>query len=163
VVAGACEVEEAAVGVERVGTEERRRFNDDRRRQFERGARPIAFVCECGDPDCHTSVPLRPDEYDRKRPGAIVDPAHALPAAAAAATLLPLRAAVSASLSPEVRALQTMEKVLAGLRHDCEGDEALARLAAAIERDRAELLAAVIGSQTVSRLPQRVRNPVLDG
>jgi hypothetical protein len=55
-----------------------------------------------------------------------------------------------------------MEKILAVLRNDCEGDEPVARLAAAIERDRAELLAAVIGSQTVSRLPQRVRNPVPD-
>jgi 3-methyladenine DNA glycosylase/8-oxoguanine DNA glycosylase len=72
------------------------------------------------------------------------------------------RAAPSASLSPEVRALQTMEKILAVLRHDFDGDESLARLAAAIERDRAELLAAVIGSQTVSRLPPRVRNPVRD-
>ena len=75
---------------------------------------------------------------------------------------LTARAALSASLSPEVRALQTMEKILAVLRNDCEGDEPVARLAAAIERDRAELLAAVIGSQTVSRLPQRVRNPVPD-
>jgi hypothetical protein len=89
------------------------------------------------------------------------DERHALHGAASE-KVVALRAGLSAPLSPEVRALQTMEKVLAGLRHDSEGDEALARLAAAIESDRAELLAAVIGSQTVSRLPQRVRNPVLD-
>jgi hypothetical protein len=66
------------------------------------------------------------------------------------------------TISPEARALETMEKVLAALRPSQETDEALKRLAAAIERDRAELLAAVIGSHTVHRLPQRVRSPVRD-
>jgi hypothetical protein len=57
---------------------ERRRFNDDRRRQFSTSGRPIAFVCECADGGCRTTVPLTPEEYDVRRPGPIVDASHAV-------------------------------------------------------------------------------------
>lgn len=40
-------------------------------------ARPIAFVCECGDPTCCRTVVLTLDEYDRRRPGLLIHDDHA--------------------------------------------------------------------------------------
>ena len=46
--------------------EARRKLNDDRRRLFV--ASPlIAFICECGDPGCFTTVSLSGDEFDLLR------------------------------------------------------------------------------------------------
>jgi hypothetical protein len=50
-----------------------------------------------------------------------------------------------------------MESVLARLGSAEERDEVITRLIAAIEQDRAELLAAVIGAQATGRAPRRVR------
>jgi hypothetical protein len=50
-----------------------------------------------------------------------------------------------------------MESVLARLESAEERDEVITRLIAAIEQDRAELLAAVIGAQATGRAPRRVR------
>jgi len=46
-------------------------FGDDR-------ARPIAFVCECGDPACSRTVILSVDEYHRRRPGLLVHDEHGI-------------------------------------------------------------------------------------
>jgi hypothetical protein len=62
------------------------------------------------------------------------------------------------SLSRELRALETTEKVLAALTLSPERDDAIRRLMAAIDQDRAELLAAILGSG--GRKPKRVRNPI---
>jgi len=44
-------------------------FGDD-------AARLIAFICECGRPSCHRTVPLTLDEYEQRRPELIVHPDH---------------------------------------------------------------------------------------
>jgi hypothetical protein len=62
------------------------------------------------------------------------------------------------SLSRELRALETTEKVLAALTLSPERDDAIRRLMAAIDQDRAELLAAILGSG--GRKPKHVRNPI---
>jgi hypothetical protein len=36
----------------------------------------IAFVCECGDPDCRRSVLLTPEQYEERRGGPIVHAEH---------------------------------------------------------------------------------------
>ncbi len=59
--------------------------------------------------------------------------------------------------SSALAALGTMESVLARLESAEERDEVIARLIAAIEQDRAELLAAVIGAQATGRAPRRIR------
>lgn len=41
-------------------------------------SRPIAFVCECGDPACSRTVILTVDEYHRRRPGLLVHDEHAI-------------------------------------------------------------------------------------
>lgn len=41
----------------------RRALNDDRRRVFGE-SRAIAFLCECGDPECRAAVVLTPRQYD---------------------------------------------------------------------------------------------------
>lgn len=51
-------------------------MNDDRRRKFDEEGRAIAFVCECADGDCRTTVPLTAAEFDVRRPGPIVDASH---------------------------------------------------------------------------------------
>jgi hypothetical protein len=56
----------------------RKAFNDDRRRVFSASARPIAFVCECADPECRSSVVLTRAEYDEAREGPIVASGHEL-------------------------------------------------------------------------------------
>jgi predicted secreted protein len=63
---------------------------------------------------------------------------------------------VSATAS-ELQALGTMESVIAQLQSATERDDVITRLVAAIEQDRAELLAAVIGAQGTGRVPRRVR------
>lgn len=40
-----------------------KRVNDDRLRIFPDPERPIAFVCECDDPECLRTVILTPQEY----------------------------------------------------------------------------------------------------
>ncbi|HSL64209.1 MAG TPA: hypothetical protein VK874_06070 [Gaiellaceae bacterium] len=55
---------------------DRRTINDDRRRQFGTPGRPIAFVCECGDPDCREGVILTGAEYDALKPRPIVRRGH---------------------------------------------------------------------------------------
>lgn len=57
-------------------SELRRQLNDDRRRQFASTGRPLALVCECGDPDCARTVVLSVTEYERRRPGPILHDAH---------------------------------------------------------------------------------------
>jgi hypothetical protein len=59
------------------GAGARRNLNESRRRLF--GAdreRMIAFVCECGDPDCRRSVLLTPEQYEERRGGPIVHAEH---------------------------------------------------------------------------------------
>jgi hypothetical protein len=60
--------------------------------------------------------------------------------------------------SSALDALGTMESVVARLGSTDERDEVITRLIAAIEQDRAELLAAVIGAQATGRAPRRVRS-----
>jgi hypothetical protein len=64
------------------------------------------------------------------------------------------------SLRREIKALETTEHVIARLTVDPDRGEAISRLIAAIEQDRAELLAAIVGGHARKREPQRVRNPV---
>ena len=42
------------------------------------GAPTIAFLCECGDPDCHQTVPLAPSAYHdlRIKDEPLVHPGH---------------------------------------------------------------------------------------
>lgn len=54
----------------------RRRINDDRRRAFGSSGRRLALRCECFDPDCLRTVVLTVQEYDARRPGAIVHDEH---------------------------------------------------------------------------------------
>jgi hypothetical protein len=61
------------------GTEQRRRLNDDRRRNFGGAGRPLALLCECGDDACFQTVLLSVADYDATRPGPIVHPAHGDP------------------------------------------------------------------------------------
>jgi hypothetical protein len=61
-----------------VTIEHRRQINDDRRRQFDDRAL-IAFVCECADDACTTTVPLSAVDYDARRaasPGLILGAGH---------------------------------------------------------------------------------------
>ena len=51
-------------------------MNENRRELFEAGARPIAFVCECGDAACAQTVVLTAAEYDLRRADAGVLLAH---------------------------------------------------------------------------------------
>jgi hypothetical protein len=60
--------------------------------------------------------------------------------------------------SSALDALGTMESVVARLGSSDERDEVITRLIAAIEQDRAELLAAVIAAQGTGRAPRRVRS-----
>jgi hypothetical protein len=55
------------VKIEAIEQARRREMNDGRRRIFEVAGRPIAFVCECGDPGCARSVVLTDTEYDERR------------------------------------------------------------------------------------------------
>jgi hypothetical protein len=64
------------------------------------------------------------------------------------------------SLRREIQALETTEHVIARLLVDRDRDEVISRLIAAIEQDRAELLAAMVGGHAVRREPRRIRNPV---
>jgi hypothetical protein len=64
------------------------------------------------------------------------------------------------SLRREIRALETTEHVIARLTVDPDHEETISRLIAAIEQDRAELLAAIVGGHATHREPQRIRNPV---
>ena len=52
------------------------RLNDDRRRRFGMSGRPLALICECGDPDCLRTVLLSPADYDALRPAAVLHPEH---------------------------------------------------------------------------------------
>ena len=56
-----------------------------------------------------------------------------------------------------IEALETTEKVIAALALSPERDAVIDRLIAAIEQDRAELLAAMIGGHAVHREPRHVR------
>jgi hypothetical protein len=64
------------------------------------------------------------------------------------------------SLRREMLALATTEHVMASLLTDLDCNEATAHLIAAIEQDRAELLAAIVGTHATHREPLRIRNPV---
>lgn len=55
---------------------DRHTINDDRRAQFGTPGRLIAFVCECGDPECHEAVILTAGEYDARQPRPILRPGH---------------------------------------------------------------------------------------
>jgi hypothetical protein len=59
--------------------------------------------------------------------------------------------------SSALAALGTMESLVARLGSTDERDEVIAKLIAAIEQDRAELLAAVISAQAIGRAPRRLR------
>ena len=60
--------------VNRAKSDERRKINDSRQQLFGRrdSGRLIAFVCECGDPECHRTVPLSGSDYAAHRPGLIL-------------------------------------------------------------------------------------------
>ena len=64
-----------------VRTNHRRQINDDRGRVFgeNEASRLIAFVCECGESDCHRTVLLRHEEYLARRSGVIVRASHEPP------------------------------------------------------------------------------------
>ena len=64
---------------------------------------------------------------------------------------------MGSSLTKEIEALETTEKVIAMLVLSPERDAVIDRLIAAIEQDRAELLAAMIGDQAIHREPGSVR------
>jgi hypothetical protein len=64
------------------------------------------------------------------------------------------------SLRKEIQALETTEKVIAVLSLSPERDEVITRLIAAIEDDRAALLATMIGVMPVDREPKRLRREV---
>jgi hypothetical protein len=68
----------AARPVAVVESEARRALNDDRRRAFGGSSRAIAFICECGDADCRTSVVLTHEQFDEARPGPIFARGHGL-------------------------------------------------------------------------------------
>lgn len=61
-----------------MGIPDRQRLNADRRRRFGTDGRTLALLCECGDPDCGRAVLLTAEEYDRRRPGPILHPEHAV-------------------------------------------------------------------------------------
>jgi hypothetical protein len=57
----------------------RRMLNDDRWRLFERLDSPIAFICECIDPDCFATVILSGEEFGAARatpPYLLLKPGH---------------------------------------------------------------------------------------
>ncbi len=56
-----------------------REINDHRRRVFgaRDASRVIAFVCECGEPDCGRSVLLTAAEYGARVDGVILHADHA--------------------------------------------------------------------------------------
>ncbi len=64
------------------------------------------------------------------------------------------------SLRREIEALETTEKVIARLTLDPDCNETIGRLIEAIEQDRAELLAAIVGGHATQREPRRIRNPI---
>lgn len=56
----------------------RRQLNDNRRSLFAASSL-IAFVCECGELDCYTTVALDAGEFDQiraARPGVLLAPGH---------------------------------------------------------------------------------------
>jgi hypothetical protein len=66
------------------------------------------------------------------------------------------------SPAKEIKALETTKRVIATLALSSERDELIDRLIAAIEQDRAELLASMIGGHALHREPPRVRKRVAD-
>jgi hypothetical protein len=66
------------------------------------------------------------------------------------------------SLTKEIEALETTEKVIASLALSSERDALIDRLIAAIEQDRAELLASMIGGHALHREPPRLRKRFAD-
>jgi hypothetical protein len=64
---------------------------------------------------------------------------------------------MGSSLAKEIEALETTEQVIAALVLSPERDEVIDRLIAAIEQDRAEILASMIGGQALNREPRYVR------
>ena len=62
----------------------RPRLNADRRRQFGTSGRTLALLCECGDPACHRTVLLSPEQYDALRPGVVIHADHSHGAASLA-------------------------------------------------------------------------------
>jgi len=68
----------AEIGVAEVegATDLREQLNDDRRRRFGSPGRTLALLCECGASDCHRTVLLSAEDYDRIRPAPIVHPDH---------------------------------------------------------------------------------------
>lgn len=58
--------------------EPRRKTNEGRPRIFGDADpnRLIAFVCECGEPDCRRTVTLSATNYDQRRADPILHPAH---------------------------------------------------------------------------------------
>lgn len=61
-----------------VNVDNRRRLNDHRRRFFEETDGQIAFLCECEDEDCTSSVLLSPRLFDdlREKSRALLHPGH---------------------------------------------------------------------------------------
>ena len=58
------------------GNVRRQAMNEHRRRLFGDAGRPLALICECDDPECRETILLRVEEYDARRPGAILHPTH---------------------------------------------------------------------------------------
>lgn len=54
----------------------RQTLNDDRFDLFGESGRAIAFICECHEDGCRSTVQLTADEYRGLRPGAILHPGH---------------------------------------------------------------------------------------
>jgi hypothetical protein len=53
-----------------------RDVNEQRRQLFGHPDRLIAFVCECSDGACTDAVVLTAEQYDARRPGAVVAEGH---------------------------------------------------------------------------------------
>ena len=64
------------------------------------------------------------------------------------------RSSVGSSLAKEIEALETTEHVIAALVLSPERDEVIDRLIAAIEQDRAEILASMVGGHALYREPR---------
>jgi hypothetical protein len=65
----------------------RQTLNDDRFDLFGESGRAIAFICECTEGDCRSTVQLSADEYRTLRPGAILHPGHVTEDAASGSNL----------------------------------------------------------------------------
>jgi hypothetical protein len=58
---------------------DRRALNEHRRKLFAVDGNAVAYVCECADPACFTTVPLNEEQLRAIRPGLILAWGHGAP------------------------------------------------------------------------------------